>query len=48
MVWTGTSPALVSNTSISAPARRAISAAVATVACPQNGTSARGLEYRTV
>jgi len=47
-VWTGTFPALVSNTSSPVPARRATSTAVAMVACPQNGTSARGLKYRTV
>jgi len=35
-------------TSVPGPARRVISTAVAMVACPQNGTSARGLKYRSV
>lgn len=45
---TGTVPARVANTRSPGPMRSARATAVATVAWPQNGTSARGLKYRTV
>jgi hypothetical protein len=43
-VATGISPAAVSNTRGPAPTRPAVATAVATVACPQNGTSTSGLK----
>jgi len=44
---TGTSPAGVRNSRSPGPSRSASATAVATLACPQNETSALGLKYRT-
>ncbi len=42
------SPTGVANRSVPVPSRSAMAMAVATVAWPQNGTSAIGEKYRTV
>ena len=45
-VVTGTTPLRVRSRIGPGPSRSASATAVATVACPQNGTSASGLKYR--